>query len=113
MMIMICGAKAKAKKLAAAGAMALLLGVAVPFGYNAMTDVGAMSLFAAGDNVAAEMVVVGNDSEASENKAAEDTDSENLASENLDVKNEAGEKSALWQAVYRVIFGEEQQIIRY
>ena len=50
-MFMITRPRGKMKKLFAAGGMVLLLGVIVPGIYFALSGMGAMSLFAAGDNI--------------------------------------------------------------
>lgn len=97
-MIMITKPRGKLKKLAVAGALGLLLGVAVPLGYDALSDVGAMSLFAAGNNVAAPSV----------EENAVDEPAEN-APEEPGGEDEGG----LLDEVRRVIFGEEPQVIRY
>lgn len=98
MMIMITKPRGKLKALVAAGALGLLLGVAVPLGYSALSDVGAMSLFAAGDKISAEGEGV------AEEIAAEQAE-ENTA--------EVADEGGLWQEVQRVIFGEQPQIVRY
>lgn len=90
MMIMITKPRGKLKKLAVAGALGLLVGVAVPMGYDALSDVGAMSLFAAGSNVAAPSVA-----------------------ENVPEKVRSEDEWGLPDEVRRVIFGEEPQVIRY
>lgn len=99
MMIMITKPHGKIKALAAAGALGLLLGVAVPLGYSALTDVGAMSLFAAGDKISAETENV--TEESGEEQSAEE------AAQGV----EGG--GGLREELHRVIFGEEPQIIRY
>lgn len=50
-MFMITKPGGKLKKLLTAGALVLLLGVVVPGVYFALSDLGAMSLFAAGDSI--------------------------------------------------------------
>lgn len=88
MMIMITKPGAKLKKLAVAGAFALLLGVALPFGYSTLADVGAMSLFAAGDNVAD-------------------------APQSLADEPEVPHGSGIWQGLRQVVFGDTPQVIPY
>lgn len=89
MMIMITKPGAKLKKLAVAGAFALLLGVALPFGYSTLADAGAMSLFAAGDNVA-------------------DTP-QTMQPDEPEVPQEQG----VWQGLRQVVFGDTPQVILY
>lgn len=98
MMIMITKPRGKLKAVVAAGTLGLLLGVAVPLGYSALSDVGAMSLFAAGDKISAE----------GEN-VAEEIAAEQAEENTADVADEGG----LWQEVQQVIFGEQPQIVRY
>lgn len=97
MMIMITKPRGKLKKAAAAGALVLLLGVAVPLGYSALSDVGAMSMFAAGDKISAEQTQVPSEEQALTENATENTES----------------SQGLWQGVQQAIFGEQPQIIRY
>lgn len=96
MMIMITKPRGKLKLLAVGGLTALLLGVALPLGYTTLTDAGAMSLFAAGENVTG---------------GANVSDSADV-SESADVGGETDD-GGLWSEVRRVVFGEEMQVIRY
>lgn len=104
MMIMITKPRGKLKKVATAGAMVLLLGVAVPLGYSALSDADAMSLFAAGEKISDKIIT-------------EEVDTQSVAeppTENVEENAEETEgATGLWQGVKQVIFGEEAQIIRY
>lgn len=103
MMIMITRPVGKLKKLLTVAACGLLVGVAVPLGYTVLGDVGAMSLFAAGDNVSAETGMV-------QGVAADEGASEESPEEAIEESAEAG---GVRQSVRQVIFGEEKQVIRY
>lgn len=95
MMIMITKPGAKLKKLAVAGAFALLLGVAVPLGYTTLADAGAMSLFAAGDMVADNVADTPQASQPEEPEEPEEP------------------KPGIWHAVRQVVFGDTPQVIPY
>lgn len=104
MMIMITRPVGKLKKLLTVAACGLLVGVAVPLGYTVLGDMGAMSLFAAGDNVSAETGMV-------QGVAADEGASEEELTE--EAAEEAAEAGGVRQSVRQVIFGEERQVIRY
>lgn len=93
MMFMVTEPRSKLKKLAAVAAMGLLVGVAVPVGYHTLTDIGAMSLFAAGDNIG--------------DAAVED------AAPGSDTAAPDDENGTISRAIQRVIFGDTPQVVPY
>ncbi len=125
-MFTITKPKGKLKKMLAAGALVLLLGVFVPGVYMALSDMGAMSLFAAGDAIADEPMAVemgaplvqdeANEPVKQEETAAAETpeNSENAGNaDNAEITAEEAEKPSLWVRLKAVIFGEEPQVVPY
>lgn len=124
-MFTITKPKGKLKKLLAAGALVLLLGVFVPGVYMALSDMGAMSLFAAGDAIADEpptaemdapMAQDDKDKTVEQDTAAAQTpeSSENANNaDNTEITAEEAENPSLWGRLKAVIFGEEPQVVPY
>ncbi|MBQ3199732.1 MAG: hypothetical protein IJB67_05155 [Firmicutes bacterium] len=134
-MFTITKPKGKLKKMLAAGALVLLLGVFVPGVYMALSGVGAMSLFAAGDAIADEPMEMQMEMEmemdapmvqdkatepAKQAEAAAAQTPENSANadstenaDDVEITAEEAEEPSLWVRLKAVIFGEEPQVVPY
>lgn len=112
-MFTITKPKGKLKKLLAAGALVLLLGVFVPGVYMALSDVGAMSLFAAGDAIADEPPTVEMNAPTAQDEEDKQVKQDTETTENPEIKAEEAENLSLWGRLKAVIFGEEPQVVPY
>ena len=124
-MFTITKPKGKLKKLLAAGALVLLLGVVVPGTYMALSDVGAMSLFAAGDAIADESLAAEMGAPPAQDEADEQVKQDETAAatpetsdntENAEITAEdtaETEKPGLLERLKAIFFGEEPQVVPY
>ena len=123
-MFTITKPKGKLKKLLTAGALVLLLGVVVPGTYMTLSDVGAMSLFAAGDaidestavDMAASLVQDDADEQVKQDEIAAATPENTDNAENAEITAEdtvETEKSGLLERLKSIFFGKEPQVIPY
>lgn len=97
-MFMITKPGGKLKKLLTAGALVLLLGVVVPGVYFALSDLGAMSLFAAGDSISdgeeAPEPPADNNAEQTAADTEDEAEDENAEQTAADAEEEAEDEDA-------------------